>query len=67
MLKERDDAGRGADELFRRNVHILNLFARMLLVFALVAAHDRRTDKTAVLIERGVGLRDDVLLLLVGG
>src|SRR4051794_14458720 len=68
VLEERDHRCRDRHHLARRDVHVVD--GRRLDVVdlaALLADQDARLDEGAVGVERRVGLRDDVPVLLVGG
>ena len=67
VLEERDEAGGDGDHLHRAHVHELDAAVGRLLELAVVADADRRVDEVVLRVEAGVGLRDDELLLLVGG
>ena len=67
MFQERNKSCGGADELFRGDVHILNIFARTLGRLAHQTGHHGRVDEIVVFVERSVCLRDHEMLFLVGG
>ena len=67
VLKEGDEACGDRDDLQRRDVHELDRRGRDFEELGLVARDDALGRELAVLVEQAVGLRDDVLLLLVGG
>ena len=68
MLEERDEGGRHRHHLARRDVHVVDLGVRDLVGLAVTLAHqDAIVDETAVVIDLGVGLGDDVTILLVRG
>ena len=66
VLEERDQAGGDGDELLGRDIHEVD---RLGVDFEEVAAvaHSDLADEVALLVELGVGLGDDLALLLVGG
>ena len=66
VLEERNHAGGDRDDLLRRDVHVVDLLRLDLEEFA-VAAHGDLADEMALVVELGVGLGDDLALLLVGG
>ena len=69
VFQEGDHRGRdGDDHACGRDVDVVDALARRLRVISSRLRHgDALVDEAAVLIERLVGLRDDVLVLLVGG
>ena len=67
VFQERDERGRDGDELLGRDVHVVDHLAGQLGDLRLSAAGDALVDERAVLVERLVRLRDDVLVLLVRG
>ena len=68
VLEERDHRGRDRGDLPRRDVHVVDA-GRLDVVdlAALAADQDLGVGERALGVERAVGLRDDVLVLLVGG
>jgi hypothetical protein len=66
VLEERDERRRDRDDLLGRDVHVLDLVGPRLRERVAVARRDALVDEVALLVERGVRLGDDVLLLLVG-
>ena len=66
VLEERDERGRHGDDLLGRDVHVLDLAGARLGERVAVARRDALGGEVALVVERRVGLRDDVLLLLVG-
>ena len=67
VLKERDAGRSDGNHHTRRNVHVVDLRSIELLDVVAVAAGDAGTDEVVVLVQRLVGLSDDILVLLVGG
>ncbi len=67
VLEERDQAGRRADDLVRRNVHVLDLVRLHHREIALVARLDAVALEVAARVERRVRLRDRVHVFLFGG
>ena len=67
VLQEGDQPGGHGDDLLGRDVHVGDAGGFEFEELALVAAGDGLALEGAVLVERGVGLRDDVLFFLVGG
>ena len=67
MLEEGNQRGCDRDDLARRNVHVLDLFAPELLEAPAQAALDAVVEEVAAGIEPGVGLRDHGVGLIVGG
>ena len=68
VLEEGDQGRRDRHHLARRDVHVVDLAREELgdLAVALADQHPL-VDELALLVERGVGLRDDVAVLVVGG
>ena len=66
VLEERDERRRDRDDLLGRHVHVLDLVGAGLRERVAVARRDPLVDEVALLVELGVRLGDDVLLLLVG-
>ena len=68
VLEERDQRGRHRHHLARRDVHVVHLGGRddVDLAHPLADQHPL-LGEGAVLVQRGVGLRDDEAVLLVGG
>ena len=64
VLEERDQRRGDGDELLRRNVHVVDAVARQEHDVAGVAADDEVAGQMAVGVDRRVGLRDRVFLLL---
>ena len=68
VLEERDQRGRDRHELLRRHVHVLDLAGRHVVDLAPAGTNEHpRLEEVALLVDAGVGLRDDVLVLVVGG
>ncbi len=68
MLEERDHRGRGRHHLARRDVHVVDLVAGDELDLSTLGAHEHAVlGEVVLLVERRVGLGDDVAVLLVGG
>ena len=67
VLEERDQARRGRDDLVRRHVHVVDLVRRHQRHVAADAGADQLVGVGAVLVERRVGLRDRVAVLVLGG
>ncbi len=68
VLQEGDHGGRDRHHLARRDVHVVHV--RRLDVVDLAAAladQDAVLGEAQLVVERGVGLRDDEAVLLVGG
>src|SRR4029077_10628192 len=61
--KERDQAGSHRNELFRRNVDVIHLVAVLQNEVSGLAAVDELGGDLEPLVERGIGLRDDVAVL----
>ena len=66
MLEERDQGRGHRDDLLGRHVHVLDLAGSSLGELIAEAARDAVADEMALGIQLGVGLGDEVLLLLVG-
>src|SRR5258706_1480530 len=67
VLKERDQARRDRDKLFRRHVDVIHFFALLQdEVSGLPAVHEFRGD-AAAFVERSVGLRHDVAIFFPCG
>ena len=66
VLEERDQRGGDRDHLARRDVHVVDLAGQQLgdLTVAL-ADQDALVDEGVVVVEQGIGLRDDVAVLVV--
>ena len=64
VLEERHQRRRDRHGLHRRDVHEVDLARRLEQRFALVAAGDELRGEVALLVQRRVGLRDDVFVLL---
>jgi hypothetical protein len=60
VLEERNQRGRNGNDLARRHVHVLDAWLGQN-GFALFTAGDQVVGQAAFAIQRGVGLRDDVL------
>ena len=68
VLEERDECRRDRDELLRRHVHVLDLVGREVVDLAAARTHEHAVvEEVALLVDAGVRLRDDVLVLVVGG
>ena len=68
VLQEGDQGRRDRHHLARRDVHVVDLAGEELGDLAVALAHQHPlVDELALLVERGVGLRDDVAVLVVGG
>ena len=65
VLEERDERGGHGHDLLGRHVHVLDLAGARLREGVAVARRDALGGEVALVVERRVGLRDDVLLLLV--
>src|SRR6478672_9642636 len=65
VLEERDQRRGHRDDLLRADVHVLDLVGTGLRERVAVARRDPLRGEVALVVERRVGLRDDVLLLLV--
>ena len=63
VLEERDERGGDRDELLGRHVDELDVVARRQDEVARLARVDALLRQLAVVVDRGVGLRDDVLVL----
>ena len=67
VLEERDERGGDGDHLPRGDVHVVDVLAGDVLDLAALDAHqDAVLGERAVRLERGVRLRDDVAVLVVG-
>ena len=66
VLEERNERGGDRDELFRRDIHVIDARGRDERHVALLAAEHELVDERPVVVELGVRLRDDRVLLLVG-
>src|SRR5690348_12843712 len=60
ILKERDEAGRNGDELLGRYVDVVHFLTRFEDEVPCLAAVDEFGRDFAALVERSIGLRDDV-------
>ena len=67
VLEERDERGGDGDELLRRHVDELHLVPRREDEVAGATRVDAVLHEAAAVVERRVGLRDDVLILFPGG
>jgi len=67
VLEERNQAGGDRDELLRRNVDVVDLIAALEDEVAGLTAVDQLGGNLQALIERYVGLRDDVLVFFPSG
>ena len=67
VLQEGDESGRQGDELFRRDVDIVELVAGDELEVAPFPGADHVAREPAAVVDGGVGLGDVELLLLPGG
>ena len=67
MLEERDQRGGHRDDLLGADVHVLDLVGRASGNWSRWRAGTRSSMKWPLVVERGVGLRDVVLLFLVRG
>ena len=63
IFEERNQAGRDGDELLGRNVDVVHFLARLQDEVSGLAAVDEFGGDAAALVERHVGLRDDVAVL----
>ena len=66
VLEERDERRGDRDDLLGRHVHVFDLVGARLRERVAVARRDPLGGEVALVVERRVGLGDDVLLLLVG-
>ena len=67
VLEERDQRGGHRHELLRRHVHVLDLVGGDEADLAPTRAHEHAVlEEPALLVDRRVRLRDDVLVLVVG-
>ena len=67
VLEERDERGRDRDELLRRHVHVVDLGRGHVADLAATRTHEHAlVEEPALLVDVGVRLRDDVLVLVVG-
>ena len=66
VLEERDERGRDGDDLLGRDVHVFDLAGTRFGERVPVARRDALGEEVALVVERRIGLGDDVLLLLVG-
>ena len=68
VLEERDQGGRDRHHLARRDVHVVDLVGQDLGDLTVLLANQHALFGELVLVvERGVGLRDDEAVLVVGG
>ncbi len=70
VLEEGDQGGRNRDDLLRRDIHVVDFLRRDRVDLAPApgpANQDPGIAEGAVLLDRGVGLGDDVALLFDGG
>ena len=68
VLEERDQRGRDRHELLRRDVHVVDLAGRDVVDLAAARTHEHAVfEEVALLVDPGVRLGDDVLVLVVGG
>ncbi len=67
VFEERNQAGSHGNELLRRNVDIVDLIAALEDEVAGLPAVDQLSRNLEALVERNVGLRDDVLVLFPSG
>ena len=68
MLEERDERGRRRHHLARGDVHVVDVDAGDVVDLAALGADQHAVvGEVALGVDDGVGLRDDVLVLLVGG
>ena len=66
MLEERDQRGRRRHHLARRDVHVVDVLTGDVVDLAALGAHEHAVlGEVALGVDGGVGLRDDVLVLLV--
>ena len=65
MFKERNEARRHRDELFRRHVHVIHLGGIDFKKVATVPHRDLFPGKMAAAIDRGVSLSNQVIFLAV--
>ncbi len=66
MLKEWNERSGHRHDLLGRDVHVVDILAGHDLRLVLGAHHDARLDHAILLIEQGVSLGDDVIVLFVG-
>src|SRR5680860_117436 len=67
VLEERDESGRHRHHLARRDVHVLDLVTRDVDGLTTTGAHQHAlVGEVVVVVEHGVGLRDDPRVLLIG-
>ena len=67
VLQERNQAGRHGNQLLGRNVHVIHPRGLHVNEVALAAAGDAFAQEIALVVNGGVGLGDDEVLLAVGG
>ena len=68
MLEERNHGGSHGDHLTRGNIEVVDLIgADGLDVTTLLTNRQSLLNEVAVLVDRGVGLRDDVAVFLISG
>ena len=65
VLKERDQPGRRADQLLGRNIHVGDVLRRIFLVVATATAKHEFLDKATILVQLGIRLGNDEILLFV--
>jgi len=66
MFQEGNERGGDADELIRRNIHVVDLFRFDGNEIAALAGGDHLPDKPAILVQRTIRLGDDKIFLLDG-
>src|SRR3989338_4576904 len=66
MLKERNKACRYADELTRRDIHVLDVFRARLQEIVLETAEELILREMAARVYLRVRLRDDIHILYIG-
>ena len=68
VLEERDQGGRDRHHLARRHVHVVDLGGQDRVdLAALLADQHALLGEPVVVVQAGVGLGDDVAVLVVGG
>src|SRR3954453_4424423 len=66
VLEERDERCRHGDDLLGRHVHVFDLAGARLREGVAIARRDALGGEVTLVVERRIGLCDDVLLFLVG-
>ena len=67
VLQERDERGGDAYDLYRRDVHVVHALGRLHQVVRGHPAFDAVFEQLELVVHGGVSLRDDELVLFVGG